>query len=292
MFYIVQENTFRERHYQTLIDNLERWSLPYEVVRIFPFVDKIVAVKDIPEEEYNLDDIPDFVPPTNNVFIFGAVKLSRICRERGWTPGSLLNDNHDFVVYKEHYREHLLNWDSQVIKLTDEIDWKEDEIKFIRPTQDTKAFTGAVFTRHEWEDRKEHNLHNFRNENFNENTLIQVSSLKNIFKEIRFWVVDGKVVTGSTYRVGRDVQYSRQLVDPAAYDFAQQMVDIFQLADAFVIDVCQTDNGWKIVECGCINSAGFYDSDITKMLAAVEDTFNRDREMMRNSGVIDYPPQI
>lgn len=25
MFYLVQENTFRESHYQTLIDNLERW---------------------------------------------------------------------------------------------------------------------------------------------------------------------------------------------------------------------------------------------------------------------------
>jgi hypothetical protein len=143
----------------------------------------------------------------------------------------------------------------------------------------------------EWEERKEHNLRNFRNENFNEDTLIQVSSPKTIFKEIRFWVVDGKVITGSTYRIGRDVQYSRQLVDPAAYEFAQRMVNIFQLADAFVIDVFQKDDGWKIVECGCINSAGFYDSDLTKTLASIEDTFNTDLEKIRNSGMIDYPPQ-
>ena len=75
MFYIIQENTFRERHYQILIESLDKWNLPYEIVRIFPFSDKILAVKDIPDIQYNLDDIPDFIPPTKNVFLFGAIKL-------------------------------------------------------------------------------------------------------------------------------------------------------------------------------------------------------------------------
>ena len=52
------------------------------------------------------------------------------------------------------------------------------------------------------------------------------------------------------------------------------MVDLFQLNGAFVIDICDTDKGWKIVECNCINCAGFYDVDIQKMLMAIEDHFN------------------
>ena len=63
-------------------------------------------------------------------------------------------------------------------------------------------------------------------------------------------------------------------VEQEALDYAQSMVDIFQLAEAFIIDVCLTENGWKIVECGNINVAGFYKSDIQKMLIAVEDKFN------------------
>jgi hypothetical protein len=54
------------------------------------------------------------------------------------------------------------------------------------------------------------------------------------------------------------------------------MVDKFKLADAFVIDVCLTSNGWRIVECGCINSCGFYDSDLSLLIDSVERVFNTD----------------
>jgi hypothetical protein len=52
------------------------------------------------------------------------------------------------------------------------------------------------------------------------------------------------------------------------------MVDIYQLADAFVIDVCLTDNGWELVECNCINCAGFYLCNMQKMVMELEYYFN------------------
>ena len=54
------------------------------------------------------------------------------------------------------------------------------------------------------------------------------------------------------------------------------MIDIFQLAKSFVIDVCLIDNGWKIVECGSISCAGFYDADMQKIVFALEDTYNNE----------------
>jgi hypothetical protein len=53
------------------------------------------------------------------------------------------------------------------------------------------------------------------------------------------------------------------------------MVDIFQICDAFVIDVCLTKNGWKIVECGSVSCAGFYDADMQKIIFALEDLYNK-----------------
>lgn len=105
----------------------------------------------------------------------------------------------------------------------------------------------------EWDELIQHSLRNYKSEIFNEETLVQVSSVKKIYKEIRFWVVDGKVITGSQYRLGNQTIYDEYYEDEAK-EFAQSMVDKFQLAKAFVIDVCLVDSGWKIMECGCINS--------------------------------------
>ena len=275
MHYIIQENVFREQHYDLLQKSLERMGLPYTTVRIFPFVDKIVSLADIPEGPYNVDDLPEFVPSEKKVFVFGAIKLARIVRKKGWLPGSMMNDNHDFLVYRDHYRENLLNYDSEILTVGTPQIWESDEIKFIRPTKDTKSFTGRTFTEIEWNEFVEHYLHNFRSEMFNEETEIQVSSPKNIQKEIRFWVVGGKIVTGSQYRLGNNVMYDSYFEDEAR-DFAQSMVDKFQLAEAFVIDVCLANDEWKVVECGCINCAGFYKSDLQKMIFGVEEHFDHE----------------
>jgi hypothetical protein len=48
---------------------------------------------------------------------------------------------------------------------------------------------------------------------------------------------------------------------------------VYQLADAFVIDVCLYNGEWKIVEFVCINCTGFYKSDIQKMIMSVDSFF-------------------
>ena len=223
------------------------------------------------------EEIPDYEPKDkNNVFAFGALKLARVAALRDWHPASLMNSNHDYEVYSKHYKDNLLNYDSVVTTIGETMSnydlWDKYEFKFVRPTKDTKSFTGQVFTRNQWLEFIEHNLYNFRSEEFNDHTAIQISTPKNIHKEIRFWVVDGKIVTGSVYR-----QSNRMVLDDVyedqAVEFAQRMVDTFQLAEAFVIDVCLTDDQWKIVECGCINCAGFYKSDLQKTIIALENKF-------------------
>ena len=199
--------------------------------------------------------------------------MSRIVKERGWYIGTLLNDNHDYEVYSRYYKDNLLNYDSDIVTLSSNIDWEKDELKFIRPTLDTKAFTGALFTEIEFNEMIENYLHNYKSNAFNENTLIQIASPKKIYKEIRCWVVEGRVVTASQYQLGGKYLLDDN-VEQDALNYAQKMVNIFQLAEAFIIDVCLTENGWKIVECGNINVAGFYKSNIAKMIMAVEDNFN------------------
>lgn len=103
--------------------------------------------------------------------------------------------------------------------------------------------------------------------------LIQVGTVKKIYKEARIWIVGCKVVTSSYYRYGANVEYTEN-VEPEGLEFAQSMVDLYQVADSFVMDICLTTDGWKIVEINCINCSGFYKGDMQRVLIALEDRYN------------------
>lgn len=254
MYYIIQENTFREQNYNNIIESLERLNLNYEIVKVLPFTDDL-----------------NFQTKETNVFLFGSLKLARIGKNYNFYPGSLSNDNHDYEIYKNYYKDNLLNYDSIVCEDSDEIDFTTR--KFIRPTLDTKVFTGKVFDKYEWDEFKQSSYIN--GAGLQKGIKIQVSSVKKIYNESRFWIVDGKISTYSTYRIGGFVNYKNNLVDEKAIEFCEKMIDIFQLADAFVMDIANTDKGYKIVECGCINCAGFYDANMQKLIIDLENKFNK-----------------
>ena len=255
MYYIVQENTFREENYDTLIHSLERGGLEYEIVKVLPFTDEI-----------------EFKTDRKDIFVFGSLKLARIAKNYNWNPGSLSNKNHDYEVYSQYYQENLLNYDSIIQNFTDEIDWNYP-LKFIRPSLDTKTFTGKVFTEDKWKEFVHYSLTNGHETSLCATTKIQVASPKWIQKEIRLWIIDGEVITGSQYRLGDNTIYS-DFIDPEAIEFAERMIKKFELAKAFVMDVCLVDNKWKIVEVGCINSAGFYKSNLLKVFDKLEECYS------------------
>lgn len=259
MYYIIQENTFREANYNKLVDTLDRMELPYEIVKVLPFVDDF---------QFNTD--------RKDVFCFGSVKMSRVAKKYGWYPGSLLNENHDYTLYSQYYKDNLLNYDSIIQKFGDDI--KTSELFFARPVLDDKTFTGRVFDIYEWNEFKERHFSSGHESTLNKETLIQVSSVKKILKEFRFWVIGGEVVTGSLYKTGTFAN-SSEIVDDGALEFCKEMVKIYQIADAFVMDICDAiidgERQYKIVELGCCNSAGFYQCDMQKMINAIEENWNK-----------------
>jgi hypothetical protein len=100
--------------------------------------------------------------------------------------------------------------------------------------------------------------------------MIQIAIPKTITQEVRFWIVNGKIVTQSTYRRGSFLMYDN-IVDNDAKEFVEKMIQIFQLAETFTMDVCLVGDSWKIVECGSTACAGFYDADMQKLIMALED---------------------
>lgn len=79
----------------------------------------------------------------------------------------------------------------------------------------------------------------------------------------------GKIVGESQYKSGSVLKTS-PLVDDPARAFAQKMVNLWQPDLAFVLDVADTDDGYKVVEINCINFAGFYNVNMQSFVAAIE----------------------
>ena len=258
MYYVIQENTFKEENYYNLVETLDRMNLSYEIVKVLPFVEDF-----------------EFKTDRKDVFCLGSVKMARLAKKYEWFPGSQLNENHDYRVYSKYYKDNLLNYDSVVQKFGDDIN--RTDLFFARPCEDTKTFTGKVFDMYEWLEFRDGCLNGEYETSLTKDTEIQVCSVKKITKEFRFWVVEDKVVTGSLYRMGNFINRS-EVVDDGALEFCKEMIDIYKIAKSFVIDICEViidgKPEYKIIELGCINSAGFYSANMQKMINALEEEFD------------------
>jgi hypothetical protein len=166
--------------------------------------------------------------------------------------------NHDSIVCK--FSEVTNTWDTL----------------FIRPCEDTKSFNGTVFDYadfSEWRNRVINLGETYGS--LNADTMVAYSSPKNISKEFRFFVVDGKIVGQSQYgkRYGRALNQTnyQYVVDDGAIEFVQKMIDIWQPAQGFVIDIADLQNDeYKIIEINNLNSSGFYAIDLQKFVMAIE----------------------
>jgi hypothetical protein len=220
----------------------------------------------IPHEIVKLYDgslEPDITPP-NPVIMMGSLGLRSVSDKRGWFPGHFHNENFDFSVWRVHYGEHLLNHDSFVCKFG-EVTFQEKRF-FARPTQDTKTFSGKIF---DWAEFTEFQSQKHYTK-LNSETLISISPIKEISQEYRFFVVDGEVLTGSQYKLNGK-GYLSVYIDDDIFEFAQKMVSIWQPSRAFVIDVCRSAIGLKIVEFNTFNCSGIYLCDVQKIIMAIEE---------------------
>lgn len=263
MHWLIQNNLHREVGHTRMIEVLERADIPYTEVSVIPFSDGLP-----PEER-----MQPFVNPEGLVMVSGSIGLAKLSRSMGWTPGSFMNDNHDYRIWSQAYKGHLLNEDAVVCRYAD-VDDRWAEGFFVRPCADSKAFSGMITDYVEFEtwrrrviDLKETYT------TLDADTMVMYGPLKTIYREARFFVIDGKPVTASTYKIGPRAQHVAE-VPPTMWEYAERMVSIWQPARAFVLDIALTDDeddGWnKVVEINCINASGFYEIDVQRFVMAIE----------------------
>src|SRR5690349_17744828 len=127
MYYLVQQNLFRESNYNILMELFERHKMDYEIITYRPFSDEI---------KYNTD--------RKDIFVFGSVAMTAASMKYGWSPGVFYNENHDMEIYMNHYGDYMLNSDGICVNYADPISENLPYTFFARPTKDTKVFSGSL----------------------------------------------------------------------------------------------------------------------------------------------------
>ncbi|MBB3656461.1 hypothetical protein FHX15_001689 [Rhizobium sp. BK650] len=243
-----------------LAEALDRLGISYTWHKVVPFVGEL-----IPE--------PVVVDP-DAVVMFGSYSLWRYAEAKGYRPGMFKLRP---FVQEEVWHPYLLNGaDALFMTLRDVPARLADDGSewFLRPVDDSKEEPGNVKTVGEIIRMAKRVLVLDEDEipqgSLRHDTLLMLTKPVRILREWRLWVVRGRVVTYSLYKDGSRVIHRRE-IGADALAFGQRMVDINPgYSQAYVIDICRTEEGLKLLETNCINSAGFYSADITKLAADID----------------------
>lgn len=240
---------------------LDRAGLRWSLHKAVPFTGELIPTPQVAD--------PD------DVILFGAYSLWRHAEAQGWRPGMFRIRP---FVREAAWAPFLLNGPGQALFLTlaevperlpdDDRDW------FMRPEDDSKAEPGRVRAAAEIRalaarvarlSDGEIPLGALRND-----TALMLTPPARIEREWRLWVAGDRTAAFSLYREGRQVVYRRE-IDPDALAFARTLVAANPgYAPAYVLDICRTPDGLRMLETNCLNAAGFYAADLDALVAALE----------------------
>ncbi|WP_422375833.1 ATP-grasp domain-containing protein [Roseibium sp.] len=243
-----------------LSEALDRLGVSYSWHKVVPFVG-------------DLEPEP-VVAERNNVVLFGSYTLWRYAERMDYRPGVFRLSP---FLHQACWHPYLLNGpDALILQLKDIPKRLAGETRdwFLRPVDDAKQEPGNVKSSSEIIALADRVLALDEDEipmgSLRHDTELMLTRPVRILKEWRLWVVDNRIVTYSLYKEGSRVVY-RPEIDPEAYEFARQMVALNpSYAQAYVLDVCLTEDGLKLLETNCLNAAGFYAADLQKLVVAIE----------------------
>ena len=252
--WIIEKDTFTENE-KKLGSILTSKNIEYKVVKYVPFEDGIY----------------DFFKDDDCVVFYGSLNLgSQLQREKKWIPGVycdfqklecssyynyfgkyLLNNNYIFMPLSEYFRQQ--DFVFKIFGVNNEI--------YCRPNSGRKQFTGAVVG-------KKSTIEDFGYSYYHENKelMLVISSPKEIQKEWRVVIANKKAITGSQYKLNRELEVSPDCPSEVL-TFAEEMANTDWQPDViYVMDICENNGELYLLELNSFSCSGLYDCNLEKIV--------------------------
>ncbi len=257
MQWLLQE--FEDTH--KLAHALNRLGVSFTWHKVVPFVGELS-----PE--------PEIANP-HSVVLFGSYTLWRYAEAHGLSPGVF---RLRLFVNEEVWHPYLLNGPEALFLTLNDLPEKlqdDGHVWFIRPVEDSKEEPGRIRTTGKIIRLAKGVLALDKDEiprgSLRHDTLLMLTQPVHIQKEWRTWAVGGEITTYSLYKEGSRIVHRRE-IDDDVLAFARHMLALNpNYSPAYVMDICRTADGLRILETNCINAAGFYAADLLKLAVAVND---------------------
>jgi len=260
--WIIQDNLIAENdrnQFQQACDNLE---IAHYEVKVVPFSDEL--------PKFPVDDEHE------NIY-YGSTSFINNVYEQLSAPVGVFYNHETFSMenYIHKWGENMLNCDAEIMtveKFLSQEPYGHEINMFLRPDGDGKEFDGQVGEVEE--------LKGMLRRMMNYESLLEIDSkivfgpAYNIQREWRNYIVNGKVITSSRYRNNFRLSKSGTDIPEDMIKFVEERCKEYQPHDVFAMDIAETrhDDGemrYYIIECGCMNSVGFYHADINKYVESV-----------------------
>ncbi len=261
LFWVIQKNLRHEQSLQDLFDAMTRFDLDHVFIDIQPFT-------------YKIDQDVSWIK--NPVICMGSTKLVILAKNHGWVPGTFHNDNFSYIKYVQMYKDEMFNHDAICVDFKD---LPTDKIIFTKPDTDLKLFSAEVMFPEDiqsWKYRISQLIGDGTYCQIQHDTKVIYCSPKEteIFQEYRLFVINGKVITASLYKIGDRVVYN-SYVDQYIIDYGNYIANLWSPGFFYALDIVITKDGPKVLEINCGESAGFYASNVFKIVEEVELNFKQ-----------------
>lgn len=266
MKFLIQHNLMNEGQLNLTADAVKPF--PHEFVGLIPFSHEITSNEPI--------EGVDYIP-------YGSTLLTNLAYDRGWTGLHFDLDKFNYTAAIEN-RSDMLNGGTilPAWKMIENLKYDDLDMQiFMRPSEDLKHFSGAVDTARNFVEMLEDMIGVWESGDvgsyaLNPDTDIVVAKTQKISAEWRWFIVGGKIISGSMYRAHGQLRKLREL-DKAVIDEAQALADIWLPDDCVVMDTALVGDEIKVIEFNCINSSGFYDNDVPAIFKALWDYHDTSR---------------
>jgi hypothetical protein len=257
--WVIQENLTNRDDLHELKQSCDQIDVKCIEVDIIPFTNQL----------------PDFDLSRHSIF-YGSTTMGKLVYENDRLNKGFFFNPEAFSIanYFDKWGKHMLNYGAFVTSFSELMskEFDTDKLFFIRPDDDSKSFSGEVKKYGEirdWFDK----LKMFDNTSLSLHSKIIVSEPYHLRYEWRLWIVNRQVVAASKYRENFKLKKERGC-PVAVIQFAEQRCLEYTPHELFVMDICESGDSYYIVECGCLNSAGFYNADIAAIVTSVTDYFS------------------